>query len=289
MIPSWVYSSPFQRILHHYLSGVVWCFWWLIATLFEFQHRRDAKLLVGNTSGDILKAVIPPKSQFTSDLRSASALAPPDYYHHVAHKRIVPHRGTIDSFTKTGLVLSTGEQIDADLVCICVGNKAPTYPYLPRMYREYLEHPTGRAHLYRQMIHPHIPRLGFAGYNHGFLHIAACEVGALWLVAKFRGELELPSPKQMLQSAARVAQWKEEHMAFESTMNLAVNTRYQQYIDILLHDLGISQWRKLPNIAAEMFLRYNPTDYRGIVEEFQEHAKELRERGLVQRVMAVDT
>ena len=144
------------------------------------------------------------------------------------------------------------------------------------MYRAYLENQTGGPALYRHLIHPKIPRLGFAGYNHGFLHIATCEVGALWLVAAFRGELKLPSPEDMMISAKRIAQWKREHTAFEATCNLAVNTRYQQHLDVLLQDLGISQWRKLPNVAAEMFMRYSPLDYCGVFAEYQEGCKKRR-------------
>lgn len=286
MMPSWVHSSTPQQFLHRYLGGVVQLFWWFTATLFQFQHRRDAKL--GGKSSRVLDVVFPPKSQITTDLRSAKAVAPPDYYHHIAHGRILARQAQIESFSETGITLSTGEHIDTDLVCICVGNKPPTYPYLPDAYRAYLENQTGGPTLYRHLIHPKIPRLGFAGYNHGFLHIATCEVGALWLVAAFRGDLQLPSPEEMATSAKRVAQWKQEHTAFEATYNLAVNTRYQQYLDVLLQDLGISQWRKLPNVAAELFMRYSPTDYCGIVAECLEQCKKRRAKGIVRQVMSID-
>ena len=44
MMPSWCHSSAPQRALHKYMGGVVRIFWFFIATLFQFQHRRDAKL-----------------------------------------------------------------------------------------------------------------------------------------------------------------------------------------------------------------------------------------------------
>lgn len=287
MMPSWIHSSMPQKFLHSHLNGVVQLFWRFIATLFQFQYRRDARL--GSKSSSVLDVVIPPKSQLMIDLRSATALAPPDYYHHVAHGRILAQQAQVESFSETGITLSTGEHIDTDLVCICVGNKPPTYPYLPDAYRAYLENKTGGPALYRHLIHPKIPRLGFAGYNHGFLHIATCEVGALWLVAAFRGDLKLPSPAEMTTSAERVAQWKREHTAFEATYNLAVNTRYQQYLDVLLQDLGMSQWRKLPNVAAELFMRYGPMDYSGIIAEYLERCKKHSAQDRVRQVMPVDT
>ncbi|HBQ15012.1 MAG TPA: hypothetical protein DEF51_29090, partial [Myxococcales bacterium] len=86
MMPSWEYSSPPQRFLHTHLSPVVRGFWHFIATLFLFQHRRDAKLGAMEEHGDArrLDAVMPPKSQFLADLRSASAVAPGSYYRQVA-------------------------------------------------------------------------------------------------------------------------------------------------------------------------------------------------------------
>jgi len=38
-----------------------------------------------------------------------------------------------------------------------------------------------------------ISGITFAGYNHGFMHVPAAEIGALWLCAVLRGDIELPS------------------------------------------------------------------------------------------------
>jgi len=88
MMPAWCHSSGPQRFLHERLGGLVRGFWSFIASLFQFQHRRDAKL--GGVDASVLDVVMPPKSQFVADLRSASALAPERYYEHVAHGRITP-------------------------------------------------------------------------------------------------------------------------------------------------------------------------------------------------------
>lgn len=286
MMPSWCHSSAPQRALHKYMGGVVRIFWFFIATLFQFQHRRDAKL--GKVDKDVLADVFPPKSRFTADLRSATALAPARYYEQVAHGQITAVRGEVASFCEGGLLLSNGKKVEADLVCLCCGNAAPTYSYLPERERGLLEGQKGGPALYRHLIHPQIPELGFAGYNHGFLHIALCEMGSLWTVAAHRGDLKLPSEAEMLESAERVAAWKSEHSAFEATGNMSVNTRSQQHLDILLQDLGISQWRKFPNLLAEFFARYDPTDYCGVVEEYLEKSEQRRAEGTIRPVMPVD-
>jgi len=285
MMPSWVHSSSAQNFLHKKLSFIVKPFWKLIATLFQFQYRKDAKL--GSIDQNVLDIVIPPKSQFTSDLRSASALAPDRYYEYVAHRKIEPHRGEVSSFFEKGVVLSDGSKIEADLVCICCGNDAPTYQFLPDEYVQYLTIDGGPA-LYRHQIDPRIPNLGFSGYNHGFMHFALAEVGTLWQIAVFENNLQLPSKEEMLASAQRVSKWKLENSAYEATYNIAVNTRFQQHTDILLQDIGLSQWRKLPNIFAEVFARYDPSDYDGIVEKYLEESEKRRLKGMVKQVMPVD-
>ena len=286
MMPSWCHSSGPQRALHKSGAAVVRGFWGFIARLFRFQHRRDAKLAGKDPS--VLDAVMPPTEQFVPDLRSATALAPERYYVHVAHGRITPKRGEVTGFDADGLVLGGGARVAADLVCVCCGNDAPRFPYLPDHYRAILEAQEGGPALYRHLIDPRIPRLGFAGYNHGFLHIALVEIGALWQVAALRGDLDLPSRADMLASAERVAAWKRARSNFEPTYNIAVSTRYQQYLDILMQDLGLSQWRKLPNLPAELFARYDPTDYKGVVREYLAKRETRRAKGVVRTPVAVD-
>lgn len=285
MMPSWGYSSFMQRFLHKRLSFIVNSFWSFIATLFLFQHRKNAKL--GVIDKKTLDIVIPPKSQFIADFRSASAVAPNRYYEYIAHKQITPYKAEVSSFYEDGVILSDGSKIEANLVCLCVGNEAPTYGFLPKEYAQYLSVDGGPS-LYRHQIDPRIPNLGFAGYNHGFMHIALAEMGTLWQVAVYEKDLQLPSKEDMLASAQRVMQWKLNNSSYESTFNIAVNTRYQQHLDILLQDIGVSQWRKLPNVFAEIFLRYDPTDYKGVIKKYLEKNEKRKAKGVIKNVINID-
>ena len=285
MMPSWGHSSFVQNFLHKKVPFIVNSFWSFIATLFLFQHRKNAKL--GSINKNVLDVVIPPKSQFLSDLRSATAVAPNRYYEYIAHNKITPYRAEVSSFFKNGVILSDGRKIEANLICICCGNEAPTYEFLPQEYSQYLKVYGGPA-LYRHQIDPRIPNLGFSGYNHGFLHIALAEVGTLWQVAVYEKSLQLPSEEEMLASAKRVAKWKMEHSSYEPTFNMAVNTRYQQHLDILLQDMGISPWRKFPNVFAELFLRYDPTDYKGVVKKYLSESERRKVKGKIKQVKPID-
>ncbi len=46
----------------------------------------------------------------------------------------------------------------------------------------------------------------------------------------------------------------------------------------MLADLGVSPYRKLPNVIAEVFSPYGPADYAGVVADFLAHPPERRHR-----------
>ena len=65
------------------------------------------------------------------------------------------------------------------------------------------------AQLYRHIVHQRIPRLGFAGFNHGFMHVPrrrSAPSGRLPVPRR----LALPPPRRW--SAHRAA-WKRAHIA----------------------------------------------------------------------------
>ncbi len=66
---------------------------------------------------------------------------------------------------------------------------------------------------------------------------------------------------------------------YEPSRSCAVNTRFQQYIDILLQDLGISPYRKMPNVFAELFSQYGAADYKDILDDY----KKGREKSVLPR------
>ena len=122
--------------------------------------------------------------------------------------------------------------------------------------------------LYRHVIHPKAPRLAFAGHNHGFLHVPGVEVAMLWLGAYLRGDLELPPGPEIERQMAAVQQWKRANILFEPARSGAINTRFHQYLDVMLSDLGVSPYRKR-GVLAELTAPYTAADYAGIFEEYE--------------------
>jgi dimethylaniline monooxygenase (N-oxide forming) len=266
MMTSWAHPSAAERFLHDKLKGGIVKFWGMIAAIVKWQITRLGRNR-GQSVKDRLNAVIP-THKFLPDMRSAGALAPESYYPMVAEGKILPHQSEVAGFSRDGLQLKSGGEVPCDLVVLSVGSQTPIFPFLPDPYRQMLEGEPDGAQLYRHLIHPHIPRLGFAGFNHGFMHIPAVEIATLWLCAYLRGEIKLPAVEEMERSIEHIRAWKRANIQFEPSRSVATNTRFQQYIDILLKDLGVSPYRKLPNIFAEIFGRYGSSDYADVVEEY---------------------
>ncbi|GAA4836570.1 NAD(P)/FAD-dependent oxidoreductase [Algivirga pacifica] len=265
MMSSWAHPSKVEQVLHQKMSFVVNGFWKMLSGLFATQMKANA-WFKGKDAKQRIHAVLP-DHPFTMDLRSAAALEPVLYYPYVAKGIIQPHQGTLQSFTEKGIKLQDGCEIDADIVVLSLGSQKPRFPFMPENYRSLLEQEKDGVQLYRHIIHPDIPNFAFAGYNHGFMHVPAAEVGAAWLAAVLDGDLKLPTSEDMKKAIEYMCHWKREHIHFEPSRSCAINTRYQQYLDIMLKELQVSPYRK-SNPVAEVFGRYEASDYLGVYEEY---------------------
>jgi len=265
MMPCWAQPTAFERLLHRHAAPAR-ANWAAIQALFRFTAMRAGRK-AGAEGVARLRQVLP-DHRLVGDLRSALALAPPDYYAHIAKGTIHPHRAELASLSGNAVELSTGASIPADLVVLSLGSLPPRFPFFDSPLRQLLETENDGVQLYRHVIHPQIPGLAFAGFNHGFMHVPATEVGALWVAALWQGKLHLPPAAEMADAIEHVRAWKRQHIHFEASRSCAVSTRFQQYIDIMLADIGLSPYRKLPNVFAEIFSAYKAADYAGIIDEF---------------------
>jgi dimethylaniline monooxygenase (N-oxide forming) len=271
MMTSWAQPTRAEAVLHGPLRPLVQAFWGAIGR--GVWHRQAMVALTRGEAARRRVRKLRAPHPFLRDMRSAAALVPGGYFAAVAEGRLEPVHAELLAFTETGLRLraaDTGAERDlaCDLVVLGLGSCTPTFPFMPPQYRAMLEAEPDGAQLYRHLIHPRIPRLAFAGYNHGFLHVPLVEVGALWIAAWIAGELELPRVDEMEATIDRVRAWKRAHVTFEPSRACAVATRHHQYLDILLQDLGLSPYRKR-TVLAEALLRYGAADYAGLLAEHQ--------------------
>ena len=284
MMTSWAQPTAVERFLHDKLGFIISSFWDFIQLIVLFQLKQTGKGK-DQAARERLKTLIP-DHKILMDFRSSGALGPENYYPLVAEGKILPHRSEIECFSYDAVQLKDGTVIPCDIVILSTGYLTPAFPFLPDPYRAWLEAENDGPQLYRHMLHPHIPRLAFAGFNHGYMHVPAVEIGTQWLCAYLRDELELPTTEEMERSMAKVREWKRANIKFENARSCAVSTRFQQYIDILLKELEVSPYRKLPNPFAELFGRYEASDYKGVYEEY-ERAKSKRKASL--KTLPLDT
>ncbi len=266
MMRSWAHPTAAERFLHRRLKFLVMGFWKMLTAVFRFQVKKHGRGK-SKDAKERLKTILP-KNNLIVDIGSRTALFPEKYLPMLAKGTIIPHHAALKGFTKEAIVLADGTSVPCDLVVLCLGFCSPKFRFLPQQYRDLLEKESDGTQLYRHLIHPRIPKLAFAGFNHGFMHVPMAEVGAQWIAAMLLGELQLPTAEAMEESCKKVSQWKKDNMNFEPARAYATSTRFQQYLDILLKDIGVSPYRKMPNIFAEIFSRYKATDYKNITEEY---------------------
>ncbi len=264
MLPSWVHPGAGERLLHERLAPLVRGFWSAIGAVMRLPIQRLGRR---DPAARRRLAQLRPTSSLPFEMRSAAALAPDNYFPLVAAGRIEPHRGEPVGFTRSALRLADGREIECDLVVLSTGFSSPRFPFMPPLYRELLEREPDGVQLYRHLLHPRIPRVAFAGYNHGFLHVPGVEVATLWLCALLRGDLELPAVEAMERAVEEIRAWKREHILFEPSRSCATNTRFHQYLDVMLMDLGLRPYRK-SNPIAELIAPYTAADYAGLLEEY---------------------
>jgi len=223
------------------------------------RPRRDAR-------AKARMQLVTPKESVNQQLRGT--LAPDSYYPSVASGRIEPHKGSITGLTEDAVQLSDGSSVPCDVLVLAVGYKTPEMPFLPEAFRAAVACNDDGVQLYRHVLYPRLQRLAFAGFNHNPFHIPGVEVAMTWLGAVLAGDIVLPSAETMDESTAKVAAWKRANTIFEPTRAYWVSTRFHQYLDVLLLELGVKPHRK-GNPLSEFFGAYSPADYAGVFDEYR--------------------
>lgn len=267
--PSWTHPTERERRFHERHPTLLRHYWTNTSRLLQYASglRRPFR----NRAARDRIALVTPEGPITAQLRGT--MAPRTYYPAVAAGTITPVRGIVEQLVSEGIQLRDGRIVRADLIVLALGNDKPSFAFLPEKYRKMMAAEEDGVQLYRHIIHPHIPRLGFIGFNHGFFHLPASEISAVWLEAVLSGDLLLPTAEEMEDRSARVAAWKRANTNFEPQRGYSTSNHFHQYFDVLLGDVGVNPRRK-KGAMAEIFSPYGPADYAGVAEEYrQERAK----------------
>lgn len=151
---------------------------------------RDYLLQVGGDPGDVS-----PELAF-GDIATAplNVVTTDDFLPHVAAGRIKVKRSRAFAFDDRGVAFAEGGRADIDAVVMCTGYVS-RLPFLSREILETLEYdPFDQLQpvlLHKQVFHPRLPGLAFAGYYRG-PYFPIMELHGRWIARVACGELPLP-------------------------------------------------------------------------------------------------
>merc|ERR1712066_1080229 len=170
-------------------------------------------------------------------------------------------KGAIARFTKTGVVLTDGSEMEVDMVVFGTGF-TKSYAYLEPALRERLNRQNDGLYLYRNMFPTQVPDLCFVGSEVStFNNILTQGLQALWLKQVLTGHVALPSLEAMEKTIAKEQAWKRSWMPKKGDRAAILQLHKMAYHDQLCRDMGVKTLRKGWNLLAELFAPYSAADY----------------------------
>ncbi|WP_257666805.1 flavin-containing monooxygenase [Parapedobacter tibetensis] len=241
-------KTIFQRVLHSVGKPMVWIHWRMLELLLKKQF--------GLKKCDML-----PAHRIEDQISCSLGVEPVDFYKKVATRQIQSICSEIERFEGRDVVLKNGQVIRPDLVVFGTGF-TQRLPFLQVHYQEMITNANGMYTLYRNILHPDLPQMGFVGFNSSLFTTLTSEVAAHWLVAALSGDLILPPAEEMLREMKRMEKWRCEGRPIASEFSgLCVAPFNYQHLDELMNDLGF-RTRASQNFIYEFFKPINPKDYK---------------------------
>jgi cation diffusion facilitator CzcD-associated flavoprotein CzcO len=251
MLPLHVRASRVHRLWHRVGKPFIWCFWRLVEAVLAWQ--------CGLRGTDLM-----PSEPIEYDGFSNSTMLPkPELFESIHAGRLGAERGEITRCTPDGVILSNGRQLGCDLVILATGWKTD-YGFLAADIRRRIGFEEDGYYLYRQVVHPDLPRLAFVGSNATtYINILTHNLQARWLAELLRGRHRLPDRAAMLAEIEATKRWKRRIVPPSGARAATLHLHMQPYHDELLRDMGVSPRRKrgVLRLLKEVFAPYEPNDY----------------------------
>jgi cation diffusion facilitator CzcD-associated flavoprotein CzcO len=195
-----------------------------------------------------------------------------EIYRLIGSGAVTTRVGEILEFTGgTEIALADGTTLEADVVIFATGWRQPL-DFLDAQLRDQIvigDH----FHLYRHVLPPAQPRIGFVGYTSSVSCQLTAEVSAHWLSDVFLGRLTLPTVPEMDAEIARVRAWLG-HALPGRPEGYFIGPFQAHYVDELLNDMNLPT-RRVRNVIVEFFGPFAPKRYATLGAE----RRRLRESG----------
>ncbi|OKH29619.1 hypothetical protein NIES2101_43215 [Calothrix sp. HK-06] len=244
--------NALQKWLHSKGKSLVNAFWRLNEAILRYSFKLDACGMI-------------PEKPLVESLIASISIAPKNFYKYIRNRKIRTYQTSVTQFVEDGVELASGEKLKIDVVVFGTGFQQ-ALPFLEEKYRCQCLDNEGYFHLYRNLIHPNIPNLGFVGYNAGLSANLTSDIGARWLVEVVKGNINLPTTEQIITEMERDLEWRKSQ-GYAAYGGTCLFTSTFHYLDTLLHDMGLSA-RQTGSITAIM-QPLNTSFYKNLRAELQ--------------------
>jgi cation diffusion facilitator CzcD-associated flavoprotein CzcO len=244
-------KTKFQHLLHSIGKPLVWMQWRGIEALLKAQFKlKQCNML--------------PAHRIEDQISCSLGIAPEGFYEKVRSKKINAIHAEIKAMDGKNIMLTTGETISPDVLIFGTGFRQ-SLNFLPGEYQQLLRSSTGAFALYRNIINPKVPKLGFVGFNSSLFSTLTSEVAANWLAHYVSGKMTLPSQQVIEEEIARVAQWRKMTRPIASEFSGSCVAPFNfQHLDELMRDMGY-RTRASNNPIYEFFKPISPADYQKLL------------------------
>lgn len=243
-----------ETMLHSIGKPLVWLFWRNVETLLRLQFNLDSCGMMPDYGIDQLECSV--------------SVAPPDFFKNIRAGKIKPLKTSIARFLPGGVELANGQQVSTDVVIFGTGF-TQSIPFLAEKYRQMLIDEEGIFQMYRHLIHPEIPRMGFVGYNSSFYSQLTSEVGAWWLVDYVNGNLSLPSTGEMYQEIAAELDWMKTRFPTVVYGGNCIATFSLRHIEQLIKDMDTNHQLKIWKGISQVMMPVDISNFYKIREELK--------------------
>jgi len=223
-------------------------FWWIASLLFSSLLRMPAAMT--------------PSQRLPMGLENVGVA--PEFYAVARQGRLNLRHDSIMAFGDGDeVLLASGDRIAADTVVFATGWRQTLHFLTPELASAAMR--DGRFLLYRHILPPTEPRLGFIGYASSTACQLTAEIAAHWLSQTFRGELIPPTVDEMESEIQRVHAWLADVLPARS-QGFFVGPCVAHYVDDLLTDMGVPT-RRTRNVFTEYLGEFTPARYSDVTEQ----------------------
>ncbi len=263
-----------EKILHTVGKPLVWGFWRLNELILRKQFNLDACKML-------------PTDLMNVNLSCNVNLAVDNFYESVKSGKIKAKQASIARYVSDGIELDSGEKLQANVVVFGTGFRQEI-PFLSEKYRRLVKDEQGCFHLYRNLINPGVPNMGFVGYSSSFFCQLTSEVGAWWLAEYAKGNLDLPTSSQMHAEIEEHLSWDKATLAPAIAPGTCVNRFSFHYLEDLIEDMGFNIFGEGAKPLQGMMERIKPSAYQKIRQQLRGNNSLSVENDSIKEVVKVN-